>query len=272
MKKRIIALIDFSLYSENLIKLAESLSNAMKAEIILIHQVKVIVPALADGKSRRELIEFEKSEALRNLKQVSGKVIPSEKKINYLATERPLSAVLPEMGSRDSDDLILVGLKGTGILKKIFIGSTTLEIIDNLNITTIAVPVKTDNLQLERLVIATNYRFPLNKTGLDNLLRNFSEQIKEISFFSIITPDDDDIEALKYLIELNEYYQDRITSGFKMYEGKNAFEKIKSFMKGDNRSFLVVQKGSRAINDQVFRKFLINDLVYHGSIPLVILP
>lgn len=272
MKKRIIALIDFSLYSENLIKLAAYLSDAIKAEIILIHQVPGIVPALADVKSRRELIELEKSEALKNLKQVSRKVIPFEKKISYLATERPLSVVLPELGSRDSDDLILLGLKGTGILKKLFIGSTTLKIIEDLNITAIAVPVKTDDLQLERLVIATNYRFPLNKTALDNLLRNFSESVDEILFFSVITPDDDDIETLKYLKELNEYYQDRITSGLKMYEGKNAFEEIKSLMKGDNRSFLVVQKGSRTINDQVFRKFLINDLVYHGSIPLIILP
>lgn len=272
MKKRIIALIDFSLYSENLIKLAGSLSNAIEAEIILIHQVQVIVPALADMNSRRELIEFEKSDALRNLKQISRKIIPSEKKISFLITERPLSIVLPEIGSRDSDDLILVGLKGTGILKKIFIGSTTLKIIENLAITTIAVPVKTYNLQLERLVIATNYKFPLNRTSLDNLLRNFSGTVNEVLFISVITSDDDDIETLKNLQEIHEYYKGRITSGFRIFEGKLAFEKIKSFMKGDNRSFLVVQKGSRAINDQVFRKFLINDLVYHGSIPLVILP
>lgn len=272
MKKRIIALIDFSPYSENLIKLAGSLSDTMKAEIVLIHQVPGIAPALADAKSRRELIELEKSEALRNLKQASEKIIPSEKKVNYLATERPLSVVLPELGSRNSDDLVLVGLKGTGILKKIFIGSTTLKIIEDLAVTTVAVPVKTDNLELERLVIATNYRYPLNKTALDNLLRNFSEIVDELLFISIITPDDNDVETLKYLQQLTEHYQDRIKSNFKMYKGKNAFEEIKSLMKGDNRSFLVVQKGSRTINDQVFREFLINDLVYQGSIPLIIFP
>ena len=35
---------------------------------------------------------------------------------------------------------------------------------------------------------------------------------------------------------------------------------------------LIVQKGSRLLTDQLFRRFLINELVYEGQTPLIVLP
>ncbi len=37
-------------------------------------------------------------------------------------------------------------------------------------------------------------------------------------------------------------------------------------------SLLVVQKGSRLLTDQFFRRLLINELVYEGETPMVVLP
>src|SRR5690606_26001526 len=126
-------------------------------------------PALADNNSRREIIEVEKSDALEQLKAIAREIIPAKQSVNYLVTQRELSILLPEIGSRDSDDLILVGLKGTGLLKKIFIGSTASKIIEGLMVTTIAVPVKMDSFKMKKLVIAVNPKFPLNIPGLTHL-------------------------------------------------------------------------------------------------------
>ncbi|QED37350.1 universal stress protein [Antarcticibacterium arcticum] len=272
MKKRVIALIDFSSYSENLMRLADSLAETMEAGILLIHQVPGIVPALADNNSRREIIEVEKSDALEQLKSVSKTIIPAKHSVNFLVTERPLGVLLPEIGSGDSDDLILVGLKGTGILKKIFMGSTASKIIDDIDITTIAVPVKMEGFKIKKLVIAVNPKFPLNIPALTHLLHTFKSSIKQVEFISIITPDDNEITSLTYLKELTEHYRDDAPCSFRMFAGEDVFKEIKTFMDKEEKPFLVVQKGSRTINDQVFRKFLINDLVYHGNIPMIILP
>lgn len=272
MKKRVVALIDFSPYSENLMKLATSLAGEMNAKILLIHQIPGIVPALADNNSRREIIEVEKSDALEQLKAISREIIPANQSVNYLVTQRELSILLPEIGSRDSDDLILVGLKGTGLLKKIFIGSTASKIIDDLLVTTIAVPVKMESFVMRKLVIAVNPKFPLNTPGLTHLLDTFRTSIEEVEFISIILPEDNEIVALKYLKELTEHYQGRIKCTFKMFTGENVFKEIKTYVDQGEKPFLVLQKGSRSINNQVFRKFLINDLVYHGNIPMIILP
>ncbi len=253
-------------------KLADSLAGTMNAGILLIHQVTGIVPALADNNSRREIIEVEKSDALEQLKAISKKIIPAKHSVNYLVTERPLAILLPEIGSGDSDDLILVGLKGTGILKKIFMGSTASKIIDDIHITTIAVPVKMESFVMKKLVIGVNPKFPLNITAFTHLLQTFQSSIKEVEFISVITPEENEITTLKYLKELTENYGDNVHCSFRMFTGENVFKEIKNYIDQAEKPFLVVQKGSRSINDQVFRKFLINDLVYHGNIPMIILP
>ncbi len=273
MKKRIITLIDFSSYSENLLSFTDTLADITKSDILLIHQVPVKVPALSDDNSRKEIIEVEKNEALKKLKDLAKERISPQKNIKYLVTQKPLVVLLPEIGSYDSDDLVLAGLKGTGILKKIFLGSTISKIIDDLNIVTIAVPLRTKDFKPEKLIIGINYRYPLNKSGLDHLLRTLEGSVKELEFISVITKDDKESDTLKYIKQLSEDYRVKIpNTNYKTFSGKNAFDEIKNFMPKNNKTFLVLQKGTRSLNDQVFRKFVVNDLIYHGAVPLIILP
>ncbi len=273
MKKRIITLIDFSSYSENLLNFTDTLADITKADILLIHQAPGIVPVLSDDNSRKEIIEIEISEALKKLKDLAKEKISSQKNIKYLVTQKPLVILLPEIGSDDSDDLVLAGLKGTGILKKIFLGSTISKIIDDLNLVTIAVPLKTKDFKPEKLIIGINYRYPLKKSGLDYLLRTLEGSIQELEFISVVTPDDKENETLKYIKQLSEDYRVKVPkTNYKIFSGKNAFDEIKNFMPWDNKTFLVLQKGTRSLNDQVFRKFVVNDLIYHGAVPLIILP
>jgi hypothetical protein len=52
MEKRFIILVDFSAYSENLIKYACDWSKQVNAELHLIHQTVVMAPAFSDSISR----------------------------------------------------------------------------------------------------------------------------------------------------------------------------------------------------------------------------
>lgn len=97
--------------------------------------------------------------------------------------------------------------------------------------------------------------------------------MRELEFISVITPDDKELDTLQYIQQLSEYYREKVPeTTYKIFSGKNAFEEIRNFMPRDAKTFLVLQKGSRSLNDQVFRKFVANDLIYHGAIPLIILP
>jgi len=57
-----------------------------------------------------------------------------------------------------------------------------------------------------------------------------------------------------------------------MNKAQSGFQDLKRIILNKKDDFIVVQRASRMLLDQIFRKFLINDLVYEGNIPLVILP
>jgi hypothetical protein len=73
MKTRLVVLIDFSPQNEVIVKLAKRWSEIINAEILLIHQVTYIVPALADSESRMKIIQYEKGKAVAGLNKLIKK-------------------------------------------------------------------------------------------------------------------------------------------------------------------------------------------------------
>ncbi len=76
----------------------------------------------------------------------------------------------------------------------------------------------------------------------------------------------------KHLNELKEMFSDKYNTSFAIYEGNNPFSDIKKVVNNKIDEMLIVQKGSRLLTDQLFRRFLINELVYEGQTPLIVLP
>jgi len=77
---------------------------------------------------------------------------------------------------------------------------------------------------------------------------------------------------MKNLRELCAMFVDRFNTDFAIYEGNNPFEDIKKVINNKIDELLIVQKGSRLLTDQLFRRFLINELVYEGQTPMIVLP
>ncbi|NHW58665.1 universal stress protein, partial [Escherichia coli] len=59
---------------------------------------------------------------------------------------------------------------------------------------------------------------------------------------------------------------------YAIYESNVPSEGIKKVINNNETEILVLQKGNRFVTDHIFRKFLVNELVYVGDIPLVVLP
>ena len=47
-RNRIIVLVEFSEYSENLVNFAFSISEIIKAKVVLVHKISGVTPAMAD--------------------------------------------------------------------------------------------------------------------------------------------------------------------------------------------------------------------------------
>ncbi len=260
-------MIDFSPYAATLAQTTAWFARALHADVVLMHQVGSIFPAFSDTESRRQVIEKEKAEALHKLEALAQSCGLAQ--VQYAVGHEPLNAQLQELKANAYFDWVLLGLKGTGLLKQLFIGSTALEVIENSGLLSVALPKSTEVVVPHRLVVAVSENFPLNRGQLQQVVSSLKEEISAIEFITIDTGD----EAAASETTLRELQQafSQYNSSYHTFEGKNALDAIKEHMRQNKDAYLVVQRGSRTFDDSVLRRFMINELVYSASVPMVVL-
>lgn len=267
-KNRIIVLIDLSEYSENLVEFAFSLSEILDAKVLFVHQISGAVPAMTEPETKEEIIRTEKLEALRAIRELTAGRIQDFESI--IVNQQPVLTTLRELKSGIYTDWIFAGLKSTGMFKRIFIGSTTLSIIDDSDLLTVAVPVKAPVPIPKKLIVGVTPKFPLNIPQFDIILDSLKEQINELEFFSILSEDEDEEITQNHIESLRMKYARYHAVSF-LAKGDNKFEVLKSHVAQQENPFLVLQQGSRSLDDKLFRKFMINELVYSAQIPLIVI-
>jgi nucleotide-binding universal stress UspA family protein len=272
MKKRFIVLIDFSKYSSNLIRYACDWGQKINAELMLVHQTIVLAPALTDKASREDFAQYAYDEAMQQLRALTEELIPPTVKVSYKVSERNLQHTLNKLLEDPLKNLIFVGLKGTGILKKIFLGTVALQVINNTKNCIVAMPGEVTGFSHEKIFVAVSDKHPINVLELNNFLQFIDKEHTSITFFHISKPYEKTKGIEKQLGDLTELFADRYNTKYSIYAGDNPFDDVKKVINNKIEEILIVQKGSRLLTDQLFRKFLINELVYEGQTPLIVLP
>lgn len=272
MKKRFIVLIDLSEFSGNLIRYASGWALEAGAELHLLHQTFVMAPALSDPASKKNMALFTNQEAMKQLKALASTLVPDTLKISYSVSEHSLQYTLNEMVSTSYEQLIFTGIKGTGFLKKTLIGSKTLDVINITNYCFVAIPKEIAIFSHEKIFVAVSPKHSLNELELNRLLNFMNHRNTSLTFFYLAKPNENTLEIHKQLQEISNRFAVRFITDVKIFKGNSAFEDIKKVINNKVEELLVIQKGSRFITDRMFRTFLVNELVYEGQTPLVILP
>ena len=272
MKKRFIILIDFSEYSGNLIRYACDWSKQANAELLLVHQTIVLAPALTDNESRQQIAQHTNDDALLKLKALANELIQQAVKVTFSVSESHLQITLSKLLAEPFDNLIFAGIKGTGLLKKIFLGSVALQVIESTKNIIVAMPKEIDAFSHKKIFVAVTEKHPLNIFELNKFLNFIDSENTSITFFYLAKPNEKTKNIEKHLRDLKVLFADRFNTTFEIYEGSNPFEDIKKLINNKIDEMLIVQKGSRLLTDQLFRRFLINELVYEGQTPLIVLP
>jgi len=272
MRNRFIVLIDFSEYSKNLLQFAADWSARIKAEIVLVHSIPVLLPAMTLTESKKKITALANADAVKQLRTLSQSVLPPGKSAKHLAAEKPLVVLLNELLGQHHHHLIFLGVKGTNLLKKIFIGSEAVKIIDGINNVVVALPQDAPCCTPDSIHVAVQKRYPLNVFELNKFLKFTGDDIKKMTFFSLLTSEDDLDATLKYLKELAALYADKRETAYDLYHANDELISLKALIAEKTNEFIVVQRGSRMLFDQFFRTFLVNELVYEGRTPLIILP
>ncbi len=269
--QRLLVLVDFSEFSANLLRYAADWHQQTGAEVVLIHQTSATVPFLADAADRDVVIEHARQEALSALQALAQAAIP-EMAVQYAIVRESLPTALARWLQQPGEYLILLGLKGTGPLRKFFIGSTAIEVIEQVAHTVVALPKNLRTFHVRQLHVAVSLQYPLNILTLYRLLAFVPPELRALHFFSVVRPGEDARAVDRYLQGLQELFAPHATVSTEKFYDADVAPRIKQLVGTTADSLLVVQKGSRLLTDHFFRRLLINDLVYEGETPMVILP
>lgn len=272
MRKRFIVLIDFSAYSPTLLKYAYEWGLQSNAELLLVHQTNVMTPALVDTASREAIIQQANIEATLRMRELCRATLPDSAEYTCIVSETPLQLSLQRLLSETPESLVILGVKGTGMLKKILLGSVAVEVIENTDKVVVAIPKEVTRFSPEKIFVAVSEQNPLDILAFNNFLEWLGQGIGQITFFYLAKTSVHNAGMEKYLRDLAKLFSDRYNTQFAIYEGKDAFSEIKKVINNKIEEILIVQRGSRFLSDQMFRKFLVNELVYEGQTPLVVLP
>lgn len=272
MKKRFIVLIDFSKGSPNLLSYAYDWSKQNNAELLLAHQATVAFPSLTDNVSRESISQHTYDEVRDRLKKLAEETLPNTDKVSYFISDDHIKNILSGLVADDFENIIFVNSKEVGLLKKIFIDSMAIQVIENSSNIVVAMPKEINSFSHERIFVAVTEKHPINILELNNFFRFLDKTKTQITFFYLGKPDEETGEIEKQLKDLTKLFADRYHTGYAIYEGRNALTDIKKVINNKIDEILIVQKGSRLLTDQIFRRFLINELVNEGQTPLVVLP
>ena len=209
---------------------------------------------------------------MHELKNLAKELISPTVKVSFSVSENHLQITLPKLLEEPFDNLIFAGIKGTGLLKKIFLGSVALEVIDSTKNIIVAIPKEIDTYSHKNIFVAVTEKHRLNLLELNKFLNFIDSENTSITFFYLAKPNEKTKNIEKYLTDLTVFFAGRFNANFAVYEGSNTFTDIKEIINNKIDEILIVQKGSRLLTDQLFRKFLINELVYEGQTPLIVLP
>ena len=266
---KIYVMVDFSDYTESTLKMVKDWVDGKNAEIKVLHQLDFHLPTLANHDLRLKLLYDHKRELLNQWFRLREEIFGSSDAVSFEILEEP---ILEYLKKTDQDAMIFMGLKGGGILKQIFLGSMVSEVIERLNHITVAVPSTFKNQKFEKLVVTAHPKFGFNEKAFGKLMNLLPESVQAINWISIAREGDDEGTLYDYLSLLSGKYSHHLEIKINVFCGGEVFSKVKTYFTESANQVLVIQKGGRTFQDKIFRKFLVNELVFDGSVPLIVLP
>jgi len=267
-RNRIIAMIDFSEGSENIVEFTFKLAYEINAKLVFVHQIEGMVPALADHSTLNHIYQLETKEATEKLKNLTKYRLHDNESL--IASPKPIHAILDDLKSNHYTDWVIGGLKKNSIIKQIIFGSTLVKVLEYTDLITLTIPLDKQILIPESLFIAVTNKYPLNELQLNTILSGLKSSLKKVSFFTILQENDDYENEKIYLAELQKKYE-AYNPTATILKSNNLLIESNKLVQNSENSFIVLQEGSRTLIDEILRKYQTNEIIHTGNIPLIIL-
>jgi nucleotide-binding universal stress UspA family protein len=156
--KKIIVPIDFSVHSENALKVAASLARKNKAEIIVLNMLEMSdIMLTSTGGDQKEKAMFYYKLAEQELTIFLKKEYLEYIKVTPIIKHFKVFSEVNDIAVKHDADLIVMGSHGASGVKELVIGSNTERVVRNSNIPVLVVKNELSNVDFKNVVFACDF-------------------------------------------------------------------------------------------------------------------
>jgi nucleotide-binding universal stress UspA family protein len=268
---KILVPVDFSSASENALEYGMSLLKGKNIELFFLHAF-YLSPASPDVIELRERQELEEVSKLyeKKLCDFASKInartgLACKTIIRYGA----VSNVVKEAVETLKPDLIIMGTTGASGVAKFFVGSNTVEVLEQSNIPVLAIPEGFGFKPLEKILFATDF-VDSDINSVVQLSAIASAFDAEVVVMHVSSDDKNSPEMLDWfeskVKEKTTYSKIR----YRLNRNQDVLEVIGDFIKNYGIDLLALSKRERNFFDKLFSKSISSEMAYKAQIPMLV--
>lgn len=267
--KQIIVPTDFSENAVHALRYAISFMNNLGGDITLLHTFQISTSGAGRFVALDEMVQQEREEELNGLIAKVKDQLADTVRLNGKVVEGYAVDTIAEQADAHHVNFVVMGTRGASGVKKIFMGSTTSNVIRNTKVPVLAVPDDAGDFSMKHLLLALDASDMPDATVLNPALDLAAKFGAEVSILHINSNDKDDsispnIQA--YFEQMGIKY-----TYYKLQKSGDASENILDFAKQKNTDLVCVLNRHRSWFSQLFQTSVSQQLAFESNIPLLVL-
>ncbi|WP_187263824.1 universal stress protein [Pontibacter beigongshangensis] len=278
--KKILVPTDFSPIAHHAFLYALDMAQQENAQVILLHVFHrpVLSPFPQDEQAVIRWLENKEQRKLEGYAKDTWQQYTKQQKqpVDMIAICR-YGLTVPEILQACHDyeaDLVVMGMRGGGVLSQAFLGSTTLQLIQENQVPVLAVPAGKHFTGLKSVVFALNLtRFPARKllSPLQELLLAYKSKLHVLHVYKSNICEEERELAFEALSKVESYFQDL---SYKLFfkEKEDVAEGIQQYILEEQADLLVLVPAQHSFMDRLLSKSITSKLASQAFAPLLALP
>lgn len=273
--KTILYATDYSENAETAIKYAHVLSSKMGATLLVIHIYKlplILGLELEAFYDELEKTSFEKNQTklINFCKKHLGKNLDSINVKTYSFEDLSVVHGIISKATEHKTSMIIIGMKKESAIKELFMGDTSMEIIEKAPCPVLAIPKNANFQKLKTIVYATDFEEEdigaIHKVS--QIARKFNSNIKVVHISTEKEPDGKvQMEWFKEMVEQKVTYK---KIEYEVLASDEIFISLRAYLETvDANLVAMLEREKSGFLRNLFHRDLVKEMESFGKIPLL---
>lgn len=268
--KSIIVPIDFSPLSEHALKVAATLAQQHKAEVLVVHMLEMNQAMISSAEGYyQEHTAFLLKVSEKRLSEFLDKPYLRGITVTPIIKHFKVFSELNEIAEKHGTDLVIMGSHGADGLQEIFVGSNAEKVVRHSDIPVLVIKDEITNFEPRSFVFACD--FSKDNIKAFNKARDFAEAL-DLKFQPVYinTPGDDFLSTEDAYQHISEFLKDaKAGVEVELYNDYSVEQGVLNYAGNSNADLIGIPTHGRKGISHFFMGSIGEDIANHARIPVV---